>query len=560
MGKLRCFNFGILLILLIFLSGEVFALEPTEIISNSENWEDVYSSMLYASLLGIDGDFLTSTAHGPILLNAISKSKEVLIISSKDEPFVFNYEQQVLATGFKDAEEIRMDEANLELIDELDDITNFIVVSNNYGYNPIAVTPYAIKTDSWVFLADRANIAEIESILDRREIDNLIIYGYIDREIKNSLDKFDPEIIDNGNRFEDNIAIVEKYKQIDDAKQVLLSNGEFVEKEIMDGNHPVLFTGKDNVPEQIAKYLKESNIEVGVLIGNELINAATNIRRDTGISVMVKFAQSARGQTTGVSAVEGLDLFYLPTPTLSLDIYSIKYNKASKSIEITYQSKSNVPIYIKGTITAISDDDDQKVGDMEPVFIAPNDFKTLTYPNITLDGDTLKAEVLTLFGEVSDSLDRMLRGSFDMGVINIIDKCEVEINDIRYNKQAKSFYIKVEENSGNDCYVDVELRDVEINGIKQTIGTEGSVLLKGGRKMNIELNERMDDEDLDENPYVNAVAYFGQREDSLVGVFRGKFELKIDALTGTTWAIIVVVILLILLLLFVWKRKKDDDW
>ena len=38
----------------------------------------------------------------------------------------------------------------------------------------------------------------------------------------------------------------------------------------------MLFTGRENVPDQIKEYLKNSDISVGVLIGNELVGAATN--------------------------------------------------------------------------------------------------------------------------------------------------------------------------------------------------------------------------------------------------------------------------------------------
>ncbi|MCK5450086.1 hypothetical protein KAI32_04415 [Candidatus Pacearchaeota archaeon] len=551
----------ILLLAVLFLTGNVYAIEATHVISNSENWEDVYSSVLYANLNNAEGSFLTSTEHGSVLLDGISISNNILIVSSQDSPFVFNYEAEVQSRNYVGVQEIRVESANLELIDEMSDVDNFIIVGNDYGYNAIAVAPYAILTNSWVFLADRVNIAEIDAILSRRDVDNIVVYGYVDREVADTLQEYDPVVVDTGNRFKDNIEIVKMYKEIENTKQILLSNGEFIEREIMLGGHPILFTGRDNVPEQIANYLKDSDIEIGVLIGNELINAATNIRRSTGLSVMVKFAQGARSQVAGVSAVEGLDLFYLPVPTLELEVYSIKYNLASSQVEVSYHSKSNVPIYIKGTLTALSDDDEQKFGDMEPVFIAPSDYKTLIYPDISLDGSELKAEIFTLFGEVPSSLDRSLRGSYDMGIINVIDKCEIDVNSIKYNKQAGSFYVKVSNIGDVNCYVDIELRDVEINRIKQTIGTEGSVLIMAGDKDNIEIKQRMDAEDLADNPYVDVVAYYGEREESLVNIFRkGNFELDIDEFTTTTYLIALVLILLVLIGFYLWRMKQNKEW
>jgi hypothetical protein len=48
---------------------------------------------------------------------------------------------------------------------------------------------------------------------------------------------------------------------------------------------------------------------------------------------------------------KGLDLFYIPFSSISLEVYSIKYNKATSQLEITYKSNSNMPAYFKGTIT-----------------------------------------------------------------------------------------------------------------------------------------------------------------------------------------------------------------
>jgi len=500
MEKVRFVFFGLVVGIVFFLQG-VFALEGNHLIANSENWEDVYSVVLYSSLEGKSADFLTSTAHGPLLLNAITTDRSISIVTSEDDPFVFNYEPMVSAKGYPSVEEIEVKNANLELVDELENVKNFVIIDGSYGFSAIAVTPYAVQTNSWVFLADRINVAEIEAIIDRVGAGEVLVYGYVDREVSEVMEKYDPLVINTGDRFGDNIEIVKKYKEIKGTKQVLLSNGEFIEKEVVAGKHPVLFTGRDNVPDKIADYLKSSDISVGVLIGNELINAATNIRRSTGISVMVKFAQSARARSDSISQVEGLDLFYLPVPTISLSIDSIKYNTIEKQLEVTYHSESNIPIYLKGTITVLHDGDSERVGDSDPVFLAPNDFKTLRYPEIEIvDTGDIRAEVLALFGEVANSPDRQLSGSFEISTISVIDKCEIEVNKIEYNKQKESFFVTIGNVAGVDCYVDIELEDIEIDGFEQTIGFEGSKLIKASKKGKIVIPQRMEE--------VNVYLYF----------------------------------------------------
>lgn len=553
---------SLLVIYFLLLLQSVFAQDFTHVISNSENWKDVYSAIHYANLKGAGSDFLVSTVHGNLILNNLNKQNKIRVITSKKTPYVFNYPDMIKAKGFADADEITVDEANLELISELEDINNFIVVGDSYGYNVVAVAPYAVLTKSWVFLANRLNIYDIDAILSKRAVEKIIIYGYVDREVRNILDKYNPEIIDTGDKFKDNIEIVKKYLEIKPAKQVVLTNGEFIEREIMSGAEPVLFTGRENVPDQIRDYLKNSNITVGVLIGNELVGAATNIRRSAGISVMVKFARGARAQTSGIAAVEGLDLFPLPTPYLKLVLQSVKYNKVNSQLEVTYKSESNVPAYFKGVITLISGLEKIKVGDIEPIFIAPGDFKTVIYSVNITSLEKLKAEIFTLYGETPSALDRLLEEKVDVSVVEVIDKCRIDVKGISYNKQKKYFVIKTKNIAEVDCWVDVELKDLIIDNMKKTIGTEGSTKIPAGKTKKIIVNQELTEEDIEKNPFVELIAYYGEKEDSLVNMFRGKFELKIEVITLLTYAIIAlisIIIILIIIILIIKKREREEE-
>ena len=164
-------------LLIIVLSSFAFAAEFTVSISNSEKWQEVYSTMLIAGLQDADSEFLVSTAHGPILANGISSAHTAFIVSSEDAPFVFNYADTLRARGFRSVEEIFVDNANLDLLEEeLPDIQNFIIVSNDAGHNAVAVVQYAKKTNSWVFLADRANIADISQLLSERDVNLSLIH------------------------------------------------------------------------------------------------------------------------------------------------------------------------------------------------------------------------------------------------------------------------------------------------------------------------------------------------------------------------------------------------
>jgi len=535
----------------------------THIISNSEDWKDVYSSIQYANLKGVGSDFLVSTKHGTMILSEIALNNKIRVMSSKKYPYVFNYPDLIRSKGFAGADEIIAENLNLRLIEDLGEINNFIIVDDSYGFNAIAVAPYAAITHSWVFFANNLNIFEIDSILSNRDIKKIIIYGYTPREVRDTLSKYNPEIINKEDKFQNNIEIVKKYLEIMPTKQVALSNGEFIEKEIMDGTEPVLFTGKENVPDQIRDYLKNSEIKIGILIGNDLVGAATNIRRTTGISVMVKFARSARDPGEGVTAVEGLDLFPVPKPSISLSLDSVKYNKASSQLEVTYKSESNLPVYFKGTITLISSIETTKVGDLESVLISPGNFKTVIYPLEIPPSENLSAEVYTLFGEEKSSLDRILEGKLSVEVINVLDRCKLNqenIKSVKYNKQNKAFLIKIKNLEEIDCWADLEIENLIVDSSPITIGTENSVKIPSKKTATITLKEVLINEDLEKNPSVNLIVYSGEKENSLVHAFKGNYPLKIEILSTLTYAIIVLIaISLIIIIIIIVKKRREKD-
>lgn len=563
----KCFVFLLVALFLVLFLQNVLAADFNHIVINSEEWTDVYSGLLYASLEDLPADFLTSEAHSSIILEALDKNKDLMIFTSSRNPYVFNYPDLFVASGYNSAEEISAEDLNLRLIEDFPDINNFVIVSDLYGYNSVAVAPYAIQTDSWVFFADESNIDQIDEILLDRDVENVLIYGYVDREVREILEKYNPETVNNGNRFDDNIEIVEKFLEVEPTKQCVLTNGEFIELELLKGRHPVLFTGRDNVPEPIKNYLVDSPIEIGVLVGNELIGAATNIRESTGISVMVKFARGARTQVGGIAAVEGLDLFPLPTPILGLEVYSVNYNILTNNLEVTYKSSSNLPIYIRGTITITDGDNNFKLGDKETIFINPENYKTVVYNSDEFSdlkgfvpSEDAEAEVFVTYGERESALDRILQQTFPIKTVEVSDGCNLEIRKVSYYTQEKQFRIRVKNLADVDCYAQGALKDVMVDLEEQTLGSNDIIKIEPGKSENIYIEEELSDADIEDNEFVTAIVNYGQRETSLVKTLRGEFELNIVSIGTVTYVSLVLLLLTgIFLGIFFYKRKKEKQ-
>jgi len=550
----------LVLFLLTTLSG-AFAYD--RVIVNSHDWHDVYSGMLFASLEGIPSNFLVSQKHASILLYSIPTSeKELFVVSSRKEPYFVGYQSFLQARGYDKAEELVTRNANLDLARKLTNITKFIVIDPAYGYNAISSAPYAVVSHSYVLFADRRNIDEVLAFLQQRKPTSLLLFGQLDRQVKSALAPFNPETLDKGDRFSNDLAMVDRYKQLADIRQVILTNGEFIEASMMSGDDPVIFIGRANVPDVVRNYIKKNDIEVGILIGNELIGTATFIRRQLGISVFVKFAQGARVPKGAIAQVEDLDRFRMPRYELNLKVVSVVYNKATQSLEVTYHNPQELALYMKGTITITGGASSIALGDKDPLFLDKGAYKTIIYtedsdgqPLFLTEGD-YTAKLFTIFGEGPKSLENAIQATVKISFVEVKDESVVNITGLYYNKGSGKFFVTVENTGTVDAYVRPELVDLMVNGEPLTVAADETVLVPAGKKEKIPVTIQLAGEDFAANPQVLVRAYYGERENVLVKVTKRSFALVFGGAGIGRFVLYAVIMLAILLLLLFLGTKK----
>ncbi|MEM4711016.1 MAG: hypothetical protein QXL18_03655 [Candidatus Woesearchaeota archaeon] len=551
----------ILILSIILITPSIYGLE--KVISNSADWKDVYSSMLYATLIDKHpGLFLTSAKHSSVLLYSLPKSTDgILIVSSRTQPYIVNYKGVLEGQGYTKVEELVSNNINLELARRIYDekqVRKYIIVDDAYGYNALSVASYAALDKYYVLFANERNIAQIDNFLTDVNPTKIIIYGQVDEAVKTRLQKYNPETINKGDRFDNNIEIVKRYLQVRNTQQTLMSNGEFIEASIMSGQDPVIFIGRNNVPTQIQDFIKESDFKVAVLIGNELINSATAIRRQLGISVFVKFAQGARNPEGAIAAVEDLDKFPMPRYELIMELYSIIYNRATKTLWVTYRNAANIGTFIKGTITLNADGQQIVVGDQEPIFIDKNQYKTITY-EVDIEANNISAQVYTLFGEGRRSLENVLQGTVQVSIIEILDNSRINITKVYYDKNKKEFIIEIQNIGDVDVYVNAEILDLLVNGEYIILSSTETILLKPGEKTKLKIPVELSENDIKNNPTIKVKAYYGERENNLVKTIYGEFEYREKTIDYVTYILIFLVVLLLLLLVFGRKKCKNCE-
>jgi archaellum component FlaF (FlaF/FlaG flagellin family) len=538
------------------------AFAADHIIINSQDWRDVYTGTQYGNLIGTPTNFLVSTRHSTILLYSIPiDQKNILVLSSRDKPFVVGYEDILRSRGYNQPEEIRSLNLNLELLRRLQNISRFIVIDDAYGYNAISVAPFSQVDKSFVIFANRNNIDDIIPVLQTKNPTKVLIYGQVDREVKDALAPFTPETINKGNRFDNNVEIVSRYLVLKPTKQAILTNGEFIEASLMSGADPVVFLGRQNVPETVRNFIQESDIEVGILIGNELVNSATFVRRQLGISVFVKFAQGARQPTGAISTVEDLDRFPMPSYNLGIEITSVVYNKATGALQVTYHNPVNLAEYFKSTITLRDGTAVKVTGDLGPIFLDKNEYKTIVYQvdsdgnPLNLQAAELSGDIFTIFGESTNSLENTYQKSFQVEMIDVLDDAQINITGLYYDKVGQKFYVRIENTGKVDAYVSTELLDLLVNGQPTTFGSDTTVKIGAGDSEDIPVSVEMADEDLAANPTVRVRAYYGERELSRIKITEATFPIELRSSYGR-YVIYGVIALVILILLFFLGTKK----
>ena len=550
----------IIILLLILFSGVASAQSAGQIVVNSADWTDVYSTIIYANLEGIPYHFVISESHAQDLPQYMDKNLDVRVIESDSVPYLTNYKSILEERGYTVVDETRSSggrKLNLELAGELD-INKFIVVDDVYGYNAISAASYAVRSKSWVLFADRDNIDDIYTFLGGRNVESVLIYGRVDKAVKEQLSGFNPEIINEGNRFDDNLAIVTKYMEIAPAEGVILTNGDFIEATIMSGESPVIFIGTDTVPPQVIDYVKNSNISGSTVIGNDLTNSAKRLKDAANISIFIKFGQG-RQTSEGMSLVGELDKFYLPRYELTLDAVSARYNEATKQLEVIYRNDAEVGEFIKSSIGVFADEERiATVGDETAWYIDKESDSGSAYDIDLTDyarSSTITAHLSAQFGEAPGSLNLLLTKTLDVSTISVQDKSKIEVSGLVYDTGVQRLKLTIKNTGDMQTYASPAVT-LLIDGTEETFRLGNAIPLEAGEKSTASLRAELTKADLADNPKAQVHVAYGERPTLLIKSLDTALPLKVTRGLSTGLIIIGLAGIIILLVIGIWYKRK----
>lgn len=533
------------------------------IIINSDSWKDIYSGAVYSQLKNKEFKYLISEKHSSKITGMLRKDDKITVIESDKLPFVLNYAGTLERRGL-DAETIKAsgNTLNTQLASQAP-TSSFIIIDPAYGYDAVSVAPFARLTNSYVLFADKGSIDEILGLFQRKQPQRILIYGDVDQEVIDALYQYRPEIINVGSRYDNNIEIVKKYRQIKPTDQITISSGEILEEGTLAANYPVLFIGKEVVPDRIIQYVKNSGIDYAVLIGNELTRPAKQIKDLTGITVFVKFAQGRPVLGEDSTKVEGLDLFYLPSYEREIELSGIRYNLATGTIDVALQNKKDLKTYLATTVSVYAGE--QRIhtaGDQDVEILEGDDRRGFSYPAdlsyYLAENPQLEANIYTTYGEAPNFMDLELNKRVPLQVIDKEGLCEIKIKGVKFDPEIQRLVITAENTGPVNCYVDASIVDLIISDEAKTATLGEPALVEKGQTTELKIKQRMDAVDLEDNKEVHAKLYYGEDPNFLFKKTEGTFRLDIIGKqgTGNKTYIILGILAIILIAGVLYSRKK----
>jgi hypothetical protein len=270
------------------------------------------------------------------------------------------------------------------------------------------------------------------------------------------------------------------------------------------------------------------------------------------LGVFFLFGQTATGQP-----ITEINSLILPRIILKLNVKKVLYNLINKKLTLTIENPTPYRIYFINSVKVNNGNEPFIIGDNDLISISPNKIRALTYD---LSNRELKQEfgisIDVIYGENKNSLDRKLSKDISkVPQLEIVDKANLELHSITYNKWYKAFEIELENNGSVDAFADIELNDLFIKGSPTLVTIKSPVLIKAGQSKKAFIRVDLDTLDLKDNEKVNAKLYYGQNKDILYKV--KYYHLPLNITYGTTPFIVAAAALVIIIFIVIVLRRQS---
>lgn len=415
------------------------------VVINSLDGRDVVSGVYYAGILGEEVVFVPPSYDINVLYAKIGQNKEVFLIQSAENPVIVGLQDEMERRGNSVEKFVSTDpySANLELAGK-SGARKFVLVDPVYGYNTVSVFAYAKDNGMYLLFVDKANMEPVIDFLEGKGPQDILIYGYLDQEVKASLSDNGLQYreINKGDKFEDNLEVVELYlRQNPDKQQAILCDGNAFEDTITAGADPVILVSPI-IPDITYDFIKgkvsEGKLRIGLVVDKEYAQTAYDLKEqinkelgdEEALTVLVKIGQGSGSGT----ALQEVDFFPLRGPTVGLRIEKAEYNTATKELEVTYKDTGNAMEYVKSTIIVFVDGAQKtSVGDETAFTIGRGELVGKKYP-LEVESGEIVVNITSLFGTSSRSFENGIQVVLPAGKVQFTDGSALNVSAFAEDK------------------------------------------------------------------------------------------------------------------------------
>lgn len=542
----------------------LFSISYPYVVVNSQEPYDVSSALFYANAKGEEFYLVYPDSSPLISVAQIGRPGSILLVESPGNQIIIGLKESLEANG--NAVEVVSSTGtglNLELAGRSGS-KKFIVSDPVYGHNVVSVVAYAKSTSSYLIFADKSTISEVSSFLGQNRPDSILLYGSLDEEVANAVDGSGviTETIDNGDKYEDNIEMLNKYFALrPETKDVLFTDGSALEASINAGEFPVILVS-DVIPDGTYNYLfgkvNGGQIKVGTLIGSAHLDAVYDMMKrvnnqigEKKLSVYVKF-----GQAAGAGGEPGpLSFFPLPHPFADVSLDSASYNPAAGAFELVYWNKGNAPAYVKSSIAVLLDGTQiGTIGDEQSYIIKRGEKKGMRYAFPNPGEGQVAINDTTYYGLSRYYPDKGFIKYMDVGRISFVDRSSLFMPDASYSPLEDKLTVRIRNNGTEDAFYRLSVSYVNDEGF--TFYEEEQVRnISAGRNEIITISGviQLPMEKADKT-MMNVTATYGAREAFLEKETTAPVEME-----GFPWWILPILLLLLILFWYYRKKKKEKE-
>jgi hypothetical protein len=302
----------------------------------------------------------------------------------------------------------------------------------------------------------------------------VILFGYVSPEIPNALDAagIKYEIVNNRDKYLDNVEMVNRYISESSTSTFLLSDGNEIEESLINANSPVLFVSSI-IPDATQGFVHEQASKGQIIlniIGSEFVQPVYNMKKgmDAEFGANRVIARLKIGEAVPFSSntPQESDTIVLPGPYAEPYIDSAAYNTNTKTLDITIGNSGNAPAYLSMGVKAYVGNNVAGVFPSIRDFVNPDEKKGYSL-NLTIPANSegaMVAETSVLYGLSNLSLDSAFMDTRNISSITFTDLSSASVENAKYDAGRKALSFLLRNNGTVSAYYKVTVLATDAAG------------------------------------------------------------------------------------------------